>query len=789
MIRPAWCALAIVLVGAFETAQSAGPKRAPHAAPVAPARPMAPTASRFGVDDDLGTTTSQATLDRVRDAGFGWVHYYFYWSATNPADGVYEWRASDQEIEYILNAGLNVYARIIFPPAWATGVSYPNANVPYYCYDGNNPPLFVKTVPDCNDPTKIPTAAAFDKYVRAILERYGDRVKVWGFGAEAHSRVYWQGSLDQFVSRILRPGYVLAKAYDPGITVVGPDDDVVSATSYMLSLEAQYGRFCDAISIHLLRHSTPEGALVRLDESIKPMLDRYGAGRPFWITELGMESHDALTESLQGDWLRAQLEGIAVRPWIDKTFIYRIKHAIGGPDFGILAATGAPKPAFDAVAGFLATQSAPRSYYLAEGATGDLFDLDVTIANPNAAAAPVKMSFLRPDGTRVVQTSTLAPLSHTSIRVDAIAGVTDTAVSTIVESTTGAPLVVSRTMSWGAGAFGGHAEVALAEPRNTWYFAEGAQGFFDTYLLLANAETAAASVTLTFLREAGDPVTREYVIAPTSRLTVFAGDIPELRGASFSTVVASSRPIFAERAMYFGVSRAWDAGHESAGVSQPAARWFHAEGATGPFFDTYILVANPNASAATVTFDFLLDSGTVISKQVEVRPHSRLTLDVEAADPRLAHTAVSTTVSANLPIVSERTMYWPGAATSWAEAHNSFGVTDAGTRWGLAGGRVGGAHGHDTYVLVANPSSTPAVVRVTWLREGGGTVAREYTIPASSRFNVHVTASVPELAHSTFGAIVESVNGVPIVVEQAIYWSAAGQAWAAGTNAAGVRLP
>ena len=39
-----------------------------------------------------------------------------------------------------------------------------------------------------------------------------------------------------------------------------------------------------------------------------------------------------------------------------------------------------------------------------------------------------------------------------------------------------------------------------------------------------------------------------------------------------------------------------EGGHESAGVPAAATSWFHAEGATGSYFDTYLLVGNPNAT-------------------------------------------------------------------------------------------------------------------------------------------------------------------------------------------------
>ena len=40
---------------------------------------------------------------------------------------------------------------------------------------------------------------------------------------------------------------------------------------------------------------------------------------------------------------------------------------------------------------------------LAEGSTGAFFDLDVLIANPNAQAAPVVVTFLKEDGSTVTQ--------------------------------------------------------------------------------------------------------------------------------------------------------------------------------------------------------------------------------------------------------------------------------------------------------------------------------------------------------------------------------------------------
>jgi hypothetical protein len=751
------------------------------------AQPVDP-ANRYGIADDYGYPNSQTALSRAREAGIGWVYLVAFWNRLNPAPGVYDWSYLDQELAYIEGAGLNVYVRIAFPPAWTTGVSYPNDQVPYFCLDETQP-LGVKNHPDCNNPARTPNLAAFDTFVGEIVTRYRTRVRAWGFGTEVHSRVFWQGTSEQFVRDFLKRGYDIVKSIDAGLTVVGPDEDIASSLAELLAFEGTYGRFADAISFHILRHSG--GDLDRLRTQLKPVIDQYGAGRKVWLTELGMQVDNAcLTETIQGEWLRLQLEGLLAPEfsWIERAFVFRLKDVGDFDDFGILSAYDDPKPAWFAVRGVTGAGVVPRSVYMAEGATGGFFDLDVAIANPTCQPAAVNVRFLRADGTTVVHPLVVNGKTRFSLRVDDVANMGATATSAVVESTSGVQLVAERTMFWDANYYGGHGGSAVAEPRTTWYFAEGSQGFFDTYVLLANSTASPATVTVTFLREGAGPVVRTYTVAAASRFNVYAGDDLELRNRSFSIAITSNVAIMAERAMYFGTARFWDAGHESAGVPDPSVTWYHAEGATGPYFDTYILVGNPNATQATVTFTFLLETGQTITRIKTIPALGRLTVNVESEDPLLGNAAVSTTVTSNVPVISERAMYWPGAFTSWNEAHNSFGVTETGIRWALAEGRVGGAQGFETYILVANPNPSPASVRITYLRASGNPIVKSFTVGPTSRFNVHVNSAVPELSGEHFGAIIEATNGTPIIVERAMYWSALGVVWAGGTNVTAVRL-
>ena len=69
--------------------------------------------------------------------------------------------------------------------------------------------------------------------------------------------------------------------------------------------------------------------------------------------------------------------------------------------------------------------------------------------------------------------------------------------------------------------------------------------------------------------------------------------------------------------------------------------------------------------------------------------------------------------SLGVPIIVERSMWWPGDSTQWFEAHNSPGATATGTRWALAEGEEGGPFNSATFILIANTAPAAASVRVT----------------------------------------------------------------------------
>ena len=309
-------------------------------------------------------------------------------------------------------------------------------------------------------------------------------------------------------------------------------------------------------------------------------------------------------------------------------------------------------------------------YTLPEGATGDFFDLDVTLANSGDTPAPIAVDFLTEGGGVVPYTSSVQANAPLQIAADTL--IPASSVSTVVRSLDAVPLVVERTQSWDARGYGGHGGTAIT-PSTRWLFAEGAQGFFDTFVLLTNDNAGPVDVAVRFLLEEGTVVTETVTVAGHARHTIHTGTIPALRDKSFGIDITAPLPIGAERAMYFPSNgpRLWEGGHESAGVPAPSRTWFLAEGATGSFFECFILLMNPNSERADGTVTYLLPDGSTLAQGLEIPPNSRRTINVETVYPGLANTAVSTMVTTEIPIVVERAMYWDANGQTWAAGTNA----------------------------------------------------------------------------------------------------------------------
>ena len=494
----------------------------------------------------------------------------------------------------------------------------------------------------------------------------------------------------------------------------------------------------------------------------------------------GVNPSDTDNDALPNDW--------ETRYGLDPTSGTGVNGAGGDPD-------GDGRTNFQE----LTEGSHPRGFvitYLAEGATGTFFDTRIALANPTAIAAHVLARYQKDDGTVVSDSRTMLPFSRLTIDVDNLSSMASAAFSSLIEADV--QVVADRTMTWGVGGYGSHAERGvLTRTATTWFLAEGAtHGSFDLFYLIQNPGPVAAEVEIAYLRPAPlTPIIRPYVVNPNSRQTIRVDDVPGLAETDVSAAIRTTNgvPIIVERAMYFTrPDQIYAAGHESAGVTAPQTRWFLAEGATGSFFNMFILLANPSTDAADVQMEYLLTNGQTITRTHTVGAGNRLTLNVAEEAPELASANMSTVVTSTngVPIVVERAMWWPAPGNNWQEAHNSPGEIVTGTRWAVAEGESGGPNGVQTYLLIANTSTFAGTARVLLVFEDGTTAERLFSLPASSRTNVSVDVEFPAAAGRRYGALIETQGGTPaqVVVERAMYANANGIIWAAGTNALATRL-
>jgi hypothetical protein len=436
----------------------------------------------------------------------------------------------------------------------------------------------------------------------------------------------------------------------------------------------------------------------------------------------------------------------------------------------------------------------PRGFftrYLAEGATGDFFDMFIALVNGNDQDAHTLLRYQVLGGGTEPSQYVVVPAQHRrTVNPEEHAALSQASFSTVIESDV--QIVAERNMHWGDGRYGSHAETSGPALSTTWFFAEGAtHGSFNLFYLLQNPGDVAASVEMTYLRPTPKtPIVKTYTVAAHSRQNIWADqEGPELEEEEFSAKVVSTVPIMAERVMYADTAtEVWAAGHASAGVIQPEPQWFFAEGATGAFFHTFFLIANPNPAEVTVRATYLLDNGTSFVKDYIVEGNSRYTLSAHTTDPRLAAATFSAKFASlnGEGIVCERAMWWP-SSLPWIEAHNSAGVTRTGTEWLIAQGELGGTEITETYVLVANVSSTTANLRVRVMGEDDYVIDKFVSVPANARLNLRMLEMFPELMGKRFGVDVESLGATPaqITVEASVYASPGGVPFGSGSNAQG----
>jgi hypothetical protein len=206
------------------------------------------------------------------------------------------------------------------------------------------------------------------------------------------------------------------------------------------------------------------------------------------------------------------------------------------------------------------------------------------------------------------------------------------------------------------------------------------------------------------------------------------------------------------------------------------------EGASGGFFHTDVLLANPGTDEVDANVTFLKDDGTPITLPTQTLPaQSRLTIKANSVSGLENAAGFSTVVStAGAPLIVERSMFWD---STYYGSHGATAIEGARNRFLFSEGSQGF---FQTYLLLENPSGIdPANVTVQFLPEGPGLVVNKtYTVPPSTRTTVYM-GGIPELVNRSFSMVVDA--DIPIAAERAMYFGT--PLFNGGTDSAGVSLP
>ncbi len=329
------------------------------------------------------------------------------------------------------------------------------------------------------------------------------------------------------------------------------------------------------------------------------------------------------------------------------------------------------------------------AWYFAEGYTGPGFDEWICVLNPGGSTANLTFRFqTQTSGEIVPAVQTVPPYSRASFSANTLLGGATYETSLLLESDL--PVVAERPMYFdylgGDPAApkhwtGGHCVMGEVGLANDYYFAEGYTGAgFDEYITIQNPLGAPITVNAEYQlgQGQGGPVSRSYTVPAESRSTVYVNG-PEGVGEGVDTSVhlSSSEVFLAERPMYFNYTGygapGWTGGHCVIGSRYLNADWFFAEGYTGPGFDEFLCIQNPNPADAAVTITYYPQGGTPIVKApITVAANSRRTIYVndvtQGAGPGLS---ISTKVTADQNVIAERPMYFD--FFGWTGGHDVVG--------------------------------------------------------------------------------------------------------------------
>lgn len=249
-------------------------------------------------------------LDDLKRIGTRWVRIAQGWDDIQHSGPTapYNWTYLDRVVPKIVSRGLKPMFEITFnTPAWA-----------------KPPGTGLEVLP-----TDIP---AFSRYVTALVQRYGTRIRAW----EIFNEPIFHNKVEAYAP-VLKAAYEAIKAVDPGAEVVlgGNPLDFGSGVRWLQALYTMgYGKYFTAVGVHPYDYinppSNPNGNWKYMEgvtPSLRSVMAANGdAAKKIWITEIGYASchptNTAWTEQREATWLKDAYATFRLKAWAGPLFWY-----------------------------------------------------------------------------------------------------------------------------------------------------------------------------------------------------------------------------------------------------------------------------------------------------------------------------------------------------------------------------------------------------------------------------------------------------------------------------------
>ncbi len=303
-------------------------------------------------------------LEAMTDAGVKYDRLDFWWGAIEPEPDRWAWEHPDRAVELYRRHGLGVMAILCYNAAWAD-----------------------------HSPHTPEGVADYAEYVRRMVERYRDEIKVWEVWNEPNIPTFWQSpphngpNAEHYVA-LLRAAYRAAKQADPTCTVVGCSTSLTDVDWLIEVGELGGFRYMDALSFHpySLSGGPDEMLLGRQIENVAKTAARFGRpDMPLYITEMGWHAKNTDRASMhrQAAFL-VQSYAISLAEGVEQLYWFCLKSwRVEGRDdwwesWGLLSPEDERKMSFDAyrVMTSRLDGAACRGYVYGERAKAVVFDRD-----------------------------------------------------------------------------------------------------------------------------------------------------------------------------------------------------------------------------------------------------------------------------------------------------------------------------------------------------------------------------------------------------------------------------